>query len=413
MKLFYLALVTLLVSGCTTNHHSQALLFELKGKPDTTGSETYTFNGTGNNPIYVDPDLAFRIEIDQIRPGWIHFDTERSPLVEQGRRRLSRDAIEHILGKELWLISKVESLSTEDVLERNGKLYHKATNVKLHSDSFSELALDETEKNVFTHKADTPYRVSFRLYEVDGFALKKAFAGVYQNDPGITGVLKTGADLLTSTAGSLMGPLFSDFLKIKKQDELAFEKLLLELGATVELSGEVLILRKAKMLEGEPKIEKKYILYDAFKSSQNKAIAGFETEENYTNLRNALRQDVVLSSECAPNSKIIKGCSDAYIKLKVTQYYPPDSKAAKQFAKAEWTKKGKDDVVAQLSSKLKAGTSVDELSKWVDSMKPDKPSEGSDKSGDQDITTSNDADQLRWTDQGISQSLEFLEWEYD
>lgn len=258
--------VATLLSACATNHYSEAILYQAT---DLSQSPTlYAASDIGNNPVYVSPDAKFKLEIEYLRPGWIHqgkFKTAPTPEASSWYRRQAS----HLYGKELWLLTKIESLSNNDVFERDSKVYYKVTNVKLNSASFLKVALDANETQIFSHAADSAYRVTMRLYEVDGFKLKRFLLNSYDSSPGLPGILDAGKATLLSTISGLAGTAVSEFLSTNSQDKSALERVLLKNNATIEMNATFNILRGTTNLPkaGEVKTTH-FILYDKFKSEE-------------------------------------------------------------------------------------------------------------------------------------------------
>lgn len=357
MKIFvrtiYFGALFLVISGCTTSHYSQAILY--KGTNHTQAIKTstkqelpyqeskiqeneYKISESWNNPVYVDEESSFKIIIDKINPGWVHWDTKRDVLKHGRTRRLREDTTQHVVGKELWLLTKIESLSSEDILERHSKFYFKATNVKFNSGSFKPLALDIDERDIFQHRADSPYRITFKLYEVDGFDLKKAFLRAHDASPGLAGLVVAAKDSFTSAAEGILGSVVADLWKKGTDEQLFVERVLLESGGSLEFQGSLLVLREKNILNNTmlPALETSYLLYDPFKS--NGSLNGFNNKEEYISTLNQIPTSLSLNSpeqrtKCVAQNgssslPSLASC-ETYIKLTVAQAYPPDSPTGK------------------------------------------------------------------------------------
>lgn len=309
MKKGFATLAFCLLSGCSTNHFSEAILYQKK--PGTAA--TFESIQDGNNPVYVSSDSIFSIGIEHIQPGWIHNGETQPTLNDSKYRGFKKGITSHLMGKELWLLTKIESLNNEDILERNIKTYYKTTNVKLNSESFSRIALDVSEKDVFTHGADSQYRVTFKLYEVDAFDLKKASAMAYDKSPGIAGVLLTAGQAITSTLGAVTGSIVTDLWSSARKEQLFIERLLLENDATLEFQGSIILLRKDDVLSAKSPIKsQEYILYDKFKSEDWNTV--YSNKETYIERRKERLNDIDIAA-------VTDGSIDrkSYIKIKVTQ----------------------------------------------------------------------------------------------
>lgn len=258
---YWIFIPLLILSGCSTNHFSEAILYK------QNSANIYEIPETGNNPIYVDSESVFQVEIEYLQPGWIHNGESMPTLNDDNFIGFEKKITSHLYGKELWLLTKIESLSSEDVLERNSKTYYKTTNIKLNSESYAKVALDQSEKVIFTHGADSQYRITFKLYEVDGFDIKKAAVKAYDASPGLAGIFVTIGQTITKTLGSLAGSIVTDLWKSASEEQLFVERLLLENDAALEFQGTLNVLRKDGILSiGTPMQSTRYVLYDKFKS---------------------------------------------------------------------------------------------------------------------------------------------------
>jgi len=317
MKYLISFIVSFALIGCSTNHFSEAILYK------HSSGNIFNIPSTGNNPIYVDSNSVFKIEIEDIKPGWIHNGVTMPKLDENQYKSFSRKITSHLYGKELWLLTKIESLSSDDVLERNSKTYYKTTNIKFNSESFSKIALDQSEKAIFAHSADSQYRITFKVYEVDGFNIKKAAVKAYDDSPGLAGILSTISKTITSTLGSLAGSILTDLWKNASEEQLFVERLLLENSATLEFQGSLYVVRNDEILTNHmPIVETRYILYDKFKSE------GWDT--NYTNKVSyiARKQEKDQSVDISPPTGNAVD-TKTYIKIKITQALPDQSSKAK------------------------------------------------------------------------------------
>jgi len=304
MKIISIFLSLFILSGCATKaHFTEALLYkgvyvseENKDKEISCNYESkildlesqslnaspnyYCRPREGSNPIYVDGKSVFKIELKQINPGWIHHDKSVASFNKKAgakeRRKLNllnkgdRDSVTHFLGKELWVLTKIESVSSEDVLERSSKVYFKATSVKFNSESFAEIPLDLTETDIFTHHADSQYRITFKIYEIDHFSLKKALVSASDDNPGLYGVGESILKTLKSTAGGIGGSVVTNLFERKSKEPLFLERLLLEQGADLEFRGAINVMRRSGLLsKATPISAREYVLYDYFKSNPN------------------------------------------------------------------------------------------------------------------------------------------------
>ncbi|MEM7625561.1 MAG: hypothetical protein AAF333_08035 [Planctomycetota bacterium] len=320
MRWLSFGLLCVVCVGCVQeNHFSEAMLYKQKN------GNVFAPQGIGSNPVFVDSNSVFKIEIERIKPGWIHNGDSMPSLDDSQYVSFSNEITSHILGKELWLITRIDSLSANDVLERNSKVYFKATNVKFNSESFSEMAIDESEKAIFTHSADNQYRITFRLYEVDGFDIKKAAVKAYDSSPGLVGLAETAADVFLDTLGSLAGTVVSDLWDAAGEEDLFLERLLLANDATLEFQGTIYVLRSSGGLSDEmPFRDTSYILYDKFKSEgppdpDDKTAGwntGFRDKGSYIKVKKQRDEEVDISP---PSNGDID--TKSYIKIVVSEGY--------------------------------------------------------------------------------------------
>lgn len=248
----YLIMVgVLFLSACSNvNHSVQSTLYL---KPPGAGNN-YDFVPFSGNPIYVDNNSVFEIRIDEIMPGWIHQGVIQNMPLEKHNETSectednndgkpcyytswTDEIADQLYGKELWIVSKIESISNNDILERNSKVYFNATNVKLNSFSFKPIPLDVDELNLFSHSSDSAYRLTIKVYEVQGFSIKKEALKAYDSNPGISGLLVSGWEVIKNTVGALAGELIENQWKTKSKEDQFIERLLLENGAEIEFQG--------------------------------------------------------------------------------------------------------------------------------------------------------------------------------
>lgn len=319
------------LSGCMTKkHYSDAVLYE--PKPSDANQMIYVASDMSSNPIYVTKNSSFKLEIDYIRPGWMHQGKAfKAPNLES--KDWGRKKVNHFYGKELWLLTKIESLSSNDVFERDSKIYYKFTNVKLNSASFLKVALDSDEKTVFAHTADGSYRVTMRLYEVDGFRMKQFILNAYDENPGLFDIIKGGGEMILSTLNSAVGSQASSFISgllgYSVKDKSAIERILMKNNATIEMSATFHILRSADGKTEPGKISSKnFILYDKLKSEPDKySVDNMGEYSQRLDAMHAAELNIDRVPSCR-DKKVVAGCvfdTRSFIKLKLTEYVPvPD-----------------------------------------------------------------------------------------
>ena len=281
------AICAMTVSGCVQTRSSRAILlapqdhFERQVSPgpiinsrkdqDTVSWHTARdINGFpfGSNPIFIANDSKFTVNFNRLNPGWIFADKvrarkKRPNQSENTRKAMLRNSewalpndsdrqaldpsfnqarIDHLRGRELWVLTEIRSLDTSDILETKSKIYRKTANVKLDSEAFSLVPLDVSESLIFSHASDSSYRLEVKVYEVDRVKLKRELLGVVRS-PGVQGLLNTLASSATKMVGAIGGEILESKLKAGDDDPQALERLLLQHGAALEFHGSLLILR--------------------------------------------------------------------------------------------------------------------------------------------------------------------------
>jgi hypothetical protein len=264
------------LGGCATRHYSELLLY----KCDSDDCKQQSVRDDlvyGSNPVFIRRDAKFTVELSEVSPGWIHQKTV-ADAPDADSSDIKRRESQHLRGKELWLVTRVVALKADSPLELEGKGYYKISNIKLGSGSFAAVPLDSAEQLLFSHKADTAYRMTVRVYEVDAFEIKRTLGRTYRDNPGLWGLASAAWSTFKSTVGSLVGDTAASLAKNALDlnavdDPLLMEAILLQSGATIELSG-TLHLYTEKWPDGEvvptPGWEKEedLVLYDLWKSDE-------------------------------------------------------------------------------------------------------------------------------------------------
>lgn len=325
---FVLGVLSFLVS-CSTNHSVQATLYK-EEKPE---SSVYKFVGFSSNPIFVDEKSTFEIRMTKIRPGWIHQGVKQKKPLEQWNAiqnceeneatvdkvlqkrcfytNWDNDIADQLYGKELWVLTKIESVNANDVLEKSNKVFFKATNVKLNALSFLPIPLDVSELDLFTHRADSAYRMTIKIYEVQAFNIKREAFKTYSSNPGLIGLFASAGNVLKNTLGALGGEVIENWWEKNNEDEQFVERILLSHGAVVEFQGSIHILRKKNQLslaKGHLSKAQEYLLYDPYKSRDFDS--AFEKKDTYAKNLLDLSQDVDLN---------VDRIDRTFIKLRVEQ----------------------------------------------------------------------------------------------
>ena len=272
-------LMSTLFAGCAiAERHSSnaALLTESEPKKDKYALARDTdFSAPvayGSNPVYIYTDSKFVISIDRVYAGWLKPENASVSNEAESGAGFRHEVVDHFRGKELWLLTTIHSLNTKDPLEANTKLYVKATNVKYDGGSFSLVPLDSDERIVFAHDSDSSYRITFRLYEVDGLTVKRELLRLSQN-PGLIGAAEDILLTLKGTFGALAGDVLKRYFDRWREEPLAFERLLLTFGAVEEFHGEILLVRDGSHPRSGQKntnspenlVDHNYLLVDFFK----------------------------------------------------------------------------------------------------------------------------------------------------
>jgi hypothetical protein len=288
VNFLFIILLAAFNQGCvlTEGNSTKAVLFVDKDKNDThrvvQDKDEFYY---GSNPVFIATDSKFSISLNKIFPGWI----KQNKNVDDKNSGISYHTKNHLRGKELWLLTTIKSIDVSDPLEVNSKVYFKASNVKFDSESFSLVPIDTDERNIFTHESDSSYRVSFQLYEVDGVSLKREILKITQN-PGVIGAVLALGTTLKSTVGAIAGDVIVNKFKEFTNEPLAFERLLLKLGATEEFNGQFTVLRSGSFEEmngnsnDKSLITNKYALIDLYKDKLDSINPqSFNTKEKYIN----------------------------------------------------------------------------------------------------------------------------------
>lgn len=300
-----------LLAACSNvNHSVQSTLYT----KSAAAGNNYDFVPYSGNPIFVDDNSVFEIRIDEIMPGWIHQGVIQDKPLEKHNMASgcteennngkpchytswTDEIADQLYGKELWIVSKIESINKNDILERNSKVYFNATNVKLNSFSYKPIPLDVDELNLFAHSSDSAYRLTIKVYEVQGFDVKREALKAYDNNPGISGLLVSGWEVIKNTVGALAGEIIESQWKTKSEEDQFIERLLLENGAVIEFQGVMNILRKQNELNpttGPIGKTQEYMLYDPYKSDDFDS--SFDSKDKYKTALGKLESSIDMST---------------------------------------------------------------------------------------------------------------------
>lgn len=310
MKYLILIGFILLTACSNVNHSVQSTLYS----KTTPGGTNYDFVQYSGNPIFVDDKSVFEIRINEIMPGWIHQGIIQDKPLEKHNKdsgctedkndgkpcyytSWTDEIADQLYGKELWIVSKIESVNKNDILERNSKVYFNATNVKLNSLSYKPIPLDIGELNLFSHASDSAYRLTIKVYEVKGFDVKREALKAYDSNPGISGLLVSGWEVIKNTVGALGGEIIESQWKTKSEEDQFIERLLLANGAVVEFQGVMNILRKQNELDvtvGPIGKIQEYMLYDPYKSDDFSS--SFDSKTSYQTALGKLENSIDMST---------------------------------------------------------------------------------------------------------------------
>jgi len=254
-------LIGAVLSGCATHNHGRAYLMRAtsgdKIAPSIDGSEEPfrdQFKTEIYNAISIPPDTDFQVKIDELHLGFLHDNLSRMQAGKGDRRHH-----EGLGGKEVWVLVTAHSLDPNDPLGLNEKRFAKAFSVKVDQESFSFMPHDDLESIVFDGRSSQSYRLTFRVYEVDGFQLRKILAQTAGK-----GIVRELYDAASGVVASTTNVLFKEFVDSAKQrleEPLTFERLMLTLGASIEFMATVDINRDGHM-EKWPDRPVRYALWD-------------------------------------------------------------------------------------------------------------------------------------------------------
>lgn len=272
----YIIVAISFLASCTTDNSYRAVLLD-QSDPKSTERYDSIYDAQGRyisgNPINIGNDTRFSIVIDAISPGWLLQQSAARKILQSNESSNQPSVLaprDHFKDKELWVLTKISSVSSADIMETQSKQYFKASNVKFETEAFSLIPLDEAEKVIFTHLSDSAYRISFEVFEIDGFEIKQEIQRAGQN-PGISQILIDGFNTTKNILGATLGDYVTSRLKEAVGQPGALERLLLELGATREFSGQVMVHRSDKPyseLYDGPYNSRNFFLVDWFKSGK-------------------------------------------------------------------------------------------------------------------------------------------------
>ena len=289
-KLLIIVIATLLLlSACTSKHTSRAILYKednhgIYSLVMTTGKPDNPMNGRliGGNPIFLPANSVYDLTLEELRPGWFHLPNKRistsafsMPQLDTKDWDLAQE--EYLQGREIWLVTEITQLNPSDPLELSSGRYISASNVKLDMISFGAIPLSKDEKKVFHIDRSSNYRISFKVYEVNGIAFKQALAKIY-NNPGLVGIANSSFDTVKQIFVSIVGPTV---FHTDDKGTLLIEQALLESDGSLEFKGTINVLRT-----DAEKADTEFLLYDVVKSDPfrtNKCVEKFNDSASYDN----------------------------------------------------------------------------------------------------------------------------------
>jgi len=257
----------ILLSSCTTNHFTNSILLEKNGSNYSAPKEESTGIEYAKNAVFIPSNSKFEIRLSAINPAWIHQGVKRHiDMDSTDANGLTAEEANYIDGKDLWILISVRTTDPSDPLEFSTKQIYKATVVKYNMRSFGVIPLDVNEQTPFSLEGNSSYEVEITVYQVKDIFIKRIAAEFYNNNPGLSGIVKEGWGLLGSTFKSLVGDPIIKVFKKEYGSDLAAERTLLELGAVLEFHGQFSVLRTSDEAVPNQWASQSYILVDRVKA---------------------------------------------------------------------------------------------------------------------------------------------------
>lgn len=278
--ILFLSLV-LILGGCATNKFYNPKLVVEK----SPATNTFVSNPGNNTAIAVPDSKKIKINIDEIRVGYLHRNATRGLFWDKGPRIGETKHYDVLGGRDLWLIADIAQHGKGTLLRHKGKRIYSFTSIKGNQESFSFFPLSSKEQTIFEEefKVDdnvSSYEVKLKLYSVHGVDAKELLLQAADSSIGKL-ALDSAVGLVTATGNFLAKELLDYFKKKTESDPLFIEEVLLKASADVEFSGSF-ILQK-----GDPPAftTKTYALYDVVKS---------ELDSDYDTNTDSIRKKTVL-----------------------------------------------------------------------------------------------------------------------
>lgn len=265
-----------ILSGCTTTHATRAFLYEHDARtPAVYSLMEKDGRLLSGNPIFLPKQKMFVLNIDEIRPGFIHFkelhikkrdsvDSFEKPSPNDKDYSLPQE--EFFKGRELWIIVQAFQLKSNDPLRLSPKIYTHTTHVHFDQESFGGIALSDDERKIMDIDTSSDYDIIFKVYEISGFTYDQILARAY-NQYGIGSIATGVGKTVWETVKTLLGP---SIVPTDDKGGIAIEQILLRAGARLELTGRLSINRfePTSAAAGAVAIypARQFLLYDVVKS---------------------------------------------------------------------------------------------------------------------------------------------------
>lgn len=257
--ILFLSLV-LILGGCATNKYYNPKL--VMGKDSTT--DVFVSNLGNNNAIAVPENKKVKININEIRVGYLHRNAARGLFWDKGPRIAETKYYDVLGGRDLWLIADIVPREKGSLLRQKGKRIYSFTSIKGNQESFSFFPLSSKEQLIFDEEFgpnDTSsYEVKLKLYSVHGVDYKTLLLQAADSSIGKL-LLDSAVGFVTATGNFLAKEVLDYFKKQTESDPLFIEEVLLKASADLEFSGSFILQTGESSLT-----EQKYALYDVVKS---------------------------------------------------------------------------------------------------------------------------------------------------
>lgn len=239
------------VLGCADPRHYKAYLFEGAGgayQRDEVAEMDKEFNRIVDGAVYHDYDEKtdengiLEVMVNSVYLGQI----QRDFLDQNGKPRIKRNARVYS-GFETWIVAEAVSIDNQNPLLPAEDRHVGFTSVKTDQEAFAPIPISQKESKLFKLPRARDYRVTIKVYEVDGYRLKKALYGAKDTDLA-RWVYTTTTGALEALDNALTKSLF-DVLRKKSDEENALEELLLSIGSDLEFEGTFYLLQNRERNE--------------------------------------------------------------------------------------------------------------------------------------------------------------------